>query len=116
MANNQEIFIRNAMIRNLIDERQICPMANITCSNGNAGRVWVPINKNIMYFCDVNGFAELGETLETIDLTQAKVLKASTFILNPTLKLEYKGDIYTFHGFSRAALFIDAVKQACSNR
>lgn len=114
MASNQETFIKNALLRNLIDERQICPMSNITCSNGNAGRCWVAINKSTMSICDVNGFAQLGETLEVIDLTRAKVLKASSFILNPVLKLEYQGAVYTFKGFQRAELFLDAVKQGCS--
>lgn len=114
MASNQETFIRNALLRNLIDERQICPMANITCSNGNAGRAWVAINKSTMSICDVNGFAQLGETLEIMDLSKAKVIKASSFILNPVLKLEYQGVVYTFKGFSRAELFLDAVKQGCT--
>lgn len=114
MANNQETFIRNALLRNLIDERQICPMANITCSNGNAGRSWVAINKSTMSICGVEGFAGLGETLEVIDLTRAKVVKASSFVLNPVLKLEYMGVIYTFKGFQRAPVFLDAVKQGCS--
>lgn len=115
MDKYTEQFLKDTKSKNLIDDRDLFFMADITCTNGNAGRVWVLFNGSDMNFCGFDGFSKAGELLETIDLTKAKVLKASSFIFHPTMKLEYQGNVYSMTGFNRAKIFIEAVEKGCNN-
>ena len=65
-------FLKDTKAKNLIDDRDLFFMADITCTNGNAGRVWVLFNGSDMNFCGFDGFSKAGELLETM----AKLMEA----------------------------------------
>ena len=109
----ENLFLKNLKERNLIDDREIVVMADVSASNGNRGRAFVLLNGTELPFYVPAGFAELGQLIETIDLKQAKFLKGSSFILHTTLKLECGGTTYALQGFAQAAQFIEAVKGSC---
>lgn len=111
MAEN--LFMKNAAEKGLIDSREIAVAADITCTNGNRGRAWVFLNGSIMQLYELAGLAGLGDQVETLDLKNAKLIKASSFVLNTSMKLEYGGHTYTFKGFAQAKKVIEAVKESC---
>ena len=111
----ENVFLKNLRERNLIDEREIVVMEDVSATNGNRGRAFVLLNGTELSFYVPAGFAELGRLVETIDLKQAKFLKGSSFILHTTLKLECNGVRYSLRGFSQAAMFIEAVKGSCGS-
>ncbi len=109
----ENLFLKNLKERNLIDDREIAVMADVSATNGNRGRAFVLLNGTELSFYEPAGFADLGELIETIDLKQARFLKGSSFILHTTLKLECAGIVYSLQGFTQAAMFIEAVKTGC---
>lgn len=109
----ENLFMKNAAEKGLIDDREIAVAADITCTNGNRGRAWVFLNGSIMQLYELAGLADLGDHVETLDLKDAKLIKTSSFVLNTSMKLEYKGHTYTFKGFSQAKKVIEAVKESC---
>ena len=109
----ENLFLKNLKERNLIDDREIVVMADISATNGNRGRAFVLLNGSELAFYEPAGIADLGELVETIDLKQARFLKGSSFILHTTLKLECAGTVYSLRGFNQAAMFIEAVKAGC---
>jgi hypothetical protein len=111
----ENVFLKNLKAQNLIDDRQIVVMADVSATNGNRGRAFVLLNGTELSFYEPAGFADLGEWIETIDLKQAKFMKGSSFILHTSLKLECGGVVYSIQGFSQAAMFINAVKESCGS-
>ena len=111
MAENQ--FLKNAHLRGLIDEREIAFLADIACTNGNGGRAFCFLNGSVLSLYACAGIAETGDLIEAIDLKDAKFLKGSSFVLHPTMKLQYNGNTYSMQGFTQAKKMIDAVKSAC---
>ena len=109
----ENLFLKNLRERNLIDDREIVVMADVSATNGNRGRAFVLLNGTELSFYAPAGFADLGDLIETIELKQAKFLKGSSFILHTTLKLECRGTVYSLQGFAQAAQFIEAVKGSC---
>ena len=109
----ENVFLKNLKEQNLIDDREIVVMADVSATNGNRGRAFVLLNGTELSFYAAAGFAELGQLIEAIDLKQAKFLKGSSFILHTTMKLECNGVVYSLQGFSQAAMFIEAVKGSC---
>ena len=106
-------FMRDAKLRGLIDQREIAFMVDVTCTNGNGGRCWMLLNGTAMHLCEPVGMAALGQQLETLDLEKARLLKASSFVLNPSFKLEYLGETYTFRGFAQAKRVVEAIRESC---
>lgn len=106
-------FMRNALLKGVIDSREIGVMADISVSNGNSGRAWVLLNEKTLFICEIIFPAGLGETVETIHLEEAEVVKSSSFVLNTYLKLKYQGKIYSFRGFTQPKIFIAAITEAC---
>ena len=109
----ENLFLKNAKEKNLIDEREIVVVADISCTNGNNGRAWVFLNGSTMQLFEMAGFADLGSHVETIELKNAKLLKTSCFVLGSSMKLLYNGHTYVFKGFAQAKKFIEAVKESC---
>ena len=109
----ENLFLKNLKERNLIDDREIAVMADVSATNGNCGRAFVLLNGAELSFYIPAGIAELGELVETIDLKNAKFIKGSSFVLHTTMKLECNGVIYSLRGFAQASMFIDAVKSSC---
>ena len=66
-----------------------------------------------MYIHELEGFNTVGQRIETLDLTQGKVIKSCSFILASSLTLVYDLHRYKFQNFGIAKQFIGAVKEAC---
>ena len=109
----ENMFLKNLKAQNLIDDREIAVMADISATNGNRGRAFVLLNGTELSFYAAAGFAELGARIETLELKDTKFLKGSNFILHTSMKLECGGVVYSLQGFTQAAMFIDAVKSSC---
>ncbi len=111
MAEN--LFLRNAHEKGLIDNREIAFAADITCTNGNRGRAWFFLNGSVLSLHEFAGLADVGNLIEKIDLKDAQFIKGSSFALHPTLKFQYNGNTYSFQGFAQAKKVLEAVKSAC---
>lgn len=109
----ENLFMKNAMEKGLIDGREIAVAADIVCTNGNNGRAWVFLNGSVMQLYELAGLADLGAHVETLDLKDAELIKASSFVLGSSMKLKYKGNVYTFKGFAQAKKVIEAVRESC---
>ena len=109
----ENLFLKDLKDRGLIDDREIVVMADISSTNGNRGRAFVLLEGTNLYLYAAAGIAALGDLIEMIDLTNAKFIKGSTFVLRTSMKIAYKGVTYSFQGFTQAAKFIDAVKESC---
>ncbi len=111
MAENQ--FLKNAHLRGLIDEREIALAADVTCTNGNSGRVWFFLNGSVLSLYEFAGFTDIGNLVEAIDLKDAKFIKGSSFVLYSVLKFQYNGNTYSMQGFAQAKRVVEAIKSAC---
>lgn len=109
----ENLFMKNAREKGLIDEREIAVAADITCTNGNRGRAWVFVNGSTMYLYELAGLADIGGHVETLELKDAQFIKGSSFVLHTTMKVLYAGNTYSFQGFAQAKKVIEAVKAAC---
>ena len=107
-------FMNALRADNLIDDREIAFVADITCTNGNRGRAWFFLNGNLLHLYEMAGLANRGAHIETLDLRGAEVLKASSFVLNPTFKLKCGGEVYTFKGFAQAKKVIACITESCN--
>ena len=99
MAKENKLLIK-AHEMGLLDERDVAVVADITCTNGNRGRAFFFLNKNLMYLYELRGFADFGAHVETLDL-------------NPNMKLEFGGHTYKFVGFAQPKWVIEQVKSSC---
>lgn len=106
-------FMRDALLKGVIDSREIGPMADISCSNGNSGRAWILLNGKDLFICENIFPVGLGETIEVIHLNEAEMIKSSSFVLHPYMKLKYRGNTYLFKGFAQAKRVIAAITEAC---
>lgn len=111
MAEN--LFLKNAHDRGLIDEREIAFMADVTCTNGNRGRAFCFLNGTILRIYEALGIAETGEEIDSMDLKEAKFLKASSFPLHPYIKLCHGGETYNMQGLTQAKKMIAAIQESC---
>ena len=106
-------FMNALREQNLIDDREIAFVADITCTNGNAGRAWFFLNGKQLHLYEMVGMAQCGDRIETLNLSNAEVLKASSFVLATSLKLKCSGEIYTFKGFAQAKKVIACITESC---
>lgn len=106
-------FMNTLREEKLIDDREIAFVADVTCTNGNRGRAWFFLNGCMLHLYEMVGIAERGEHIESINLKGAEVLKASSFVLGSSLKLNYNGEIYTLKGFAQAKKVISCITESC---
>ena len=106
-------FMDSLRADNLIDDREIAFVADVTCTNGNGGRAWFFLNGSMLYLYEMTGLAARGACIETLDLRGAQVLKASSFVLGSSLKLKCNGETYTFKGFAQAKKVIACITESC---
>lgn len=111
MAEN--LFLKNAHEKGLIDDREIAFMADIACTNGNQGRAYGFLNGTVLSFYEVRGMTEIGAPVETIDLKEAEFIKGSSFVLRTYLKFRCHGETYTMQGFTQAKKVMAAIQEAC---
>ena len=109
----ENLFLKKAHEMDLLDERDIAVCADITCTNGNAGRAWVFLNGSKLFLYEMRGMADMGELVEVLDLSQAVYLKSSTFLLNTYLSLTYGGHTYKFKNFAQSKRVIECIREAC---
>ena len=112
MAKENKLLIK-AHEMGLLDERDVAVVADITCTNGNRGRAFFFLNKNLMYLYELRGFADFGAHVETLDLNHAKFIKGSSFLLNPNMVLQYAGNTYKITGFAQPKRIIEAFRESC---
>ena len=105
-------FINSLKANNLIDDREIAFVADVTCTNGNSGRAWFFLNGSQLYLYEMTGLASVGEHIETLDLKGAEILKASSFVLGSCLKLKCNNETYTFKGFAQAKKVIACITES----
>ena len=111
MAEN--LFLKNAHDRGLIDDREIAFMADIVCTNGNSGRAFCFLNGTELRIYEAAGIAETGEHIETLDLKEGEFLKGSSFVLHTYMKLRHHGETYSMQGFTQAKKVITAIQNSC---
>ena len=99
-------FMNEMRARGLVDDREIAVMADIASTNGNRGRAFALLSGTTLYLYEAAGFATLGDLIEVIELSRAKFLKGSSFVLHTSMKIQYNDFVYTFQGFTQAARFI----------
>ena len=87
-------FMNSLREDNLIDDREIAFVADITCTNGNRGRAWFFLNGCMLHLYEMVGMADRGEHIET-------------------LNLKGDGEIYTFKGFAQAKKVIACITESC---
>lgn len=109
----ENLFMKNAREKGLIDHREIAFAADVSSTNGNSGRAWFFLNGSILQLYEMVGMADLGAHVETLDLKQAEILKASSFVLATSMKLRCNGHTYTLKGFAQAKKVIEAFRESC---
>lgn len=109
----ENLFMKEAKEKGLIDSREIAFAADVTCSNGTSGRAWFFLNGSTLHLYELIGLSGIGEHVESLELKGAEVLKASSFALRTLLKLNCEGKVYTFTGFAQAKKVIEAIKESC---
>ena len=107
-------FMDSLRADNLIDDREVAFVADVSCTNGNRGRAWVFLNGSKLYLYEMTGMASRGACIETLELKGAKVLKASSFVLASSLKLQCNGETYTFKGFAQAKKVVACISESCA--
>ena len=107
-------FMDSLRADNLIDDREIAFVADVTCTNGNSGRAWFFLNDSTLYLYEMTGLASRGACIETLDLKGAEVLKASSFVLASSLKLKCNNEVYTFKGFAQAKKVSACITESCN--
>ena len=107
-------FMNSLNEKNLIDDREIAFVADVICTNGNCGRAWFFLNGSMLHLYEMTGMAAWGEHIETLDLKNAEVIKASSFVLGSSLKLKCNNEVYTFKGFAQAKKVIACITQSCA--
>ena len=112
MAKENQL-LKKAHEMGLLDERDVAVVADVTCTNGNRGRAFFFLNKNLMHLYEMKGFADFGALVETLDLNGAKFVKGSSFLLNPSMTLTCGGHTYKFVGFAQPKWVIENVKSSC---
>ena len=105
-------FIQSLRKQGLIDERNFVISTDVTASNGNSGRAWVTLSGDTLRLFALESFTRLGELIETIDLKQARLLKAVGNAFVSTVKLESGGVQYTFRHFIQARTVVTILKEA----
>ena len=110
----ENVFIAAAKKKGLLDHREICVVADVACNRTNVGRLWVMLNGDILYMCQMDGFQAPGECLESIDLKNAQLNKSSSFVLHSYMVLQCGNYTWRFQGFAQAKRVIEAVNASCS--
>ena len=59
-------FMNALREQKLIDDREIAAVADITCTNGNAGRAWFFLNGKQLYLYEMVGMGKCGDCIETV--------------------------------------------------
>ena len=109
----ENLFLKKAHEMNLLDSEEIAFMADVKCSNGNAGRVWFFLNDNLLFLHEPLGLADFGECVETLDLNKARFVKGSGFVLHTHMTLAVGDLTYKFQGFAQGKRVIQVMQDSC---
>jgi hypothetical protein len=109
----ENLFMKKAHEMDLLDNEEIAFMSDVTCSNGNAGRVWFFLNNNLLFLHEPKGLADFGDRVETLDLNKAKFVKGSGFVLHTHMTLAVDGLIYRFQGFAQGKRIVSLFQERC---
>jgi len=112
MAKENPI-LKAAQDKGLVDARELYFAADVAASNGNSGRAWIFLNGTTLHLYELIFPADLGEKIESLDLKQARLKKASAFVLAPKAELVCGGTTYSFKNFNLPKQFVAALTEAC---
>ena len=111
LREKQERFLKNLMIRGMIDERKIAYAAGArNLPKGEYGLCLLCILRNTLSVYELDIHQTVGEKLYDIPLKQITRLKASSFLLNSYLIFHYNGFRYKFVDFGGGKPLIDTVR------
>ena len=106
-------LLKEAREKGLVDQRDLYFASDVSASNGNSGRAWAFLNGTKLYLYELIFPAGLGREIEALDLSDAKLLKASSFVLAPKVELSCGGTSYSFKNFSTPKQFVSALQEIC---
>ena len=106
-------LLKEAQEKGLVDDRNLFFASDVSASNGNSGRTWAFLNGTKLYLYELIFPAGLGAEIEVLELKDAKLLKASSFVLAPKAELSCGGISYSFRNFSTPKQFVAALQEIC---
>lgn len=109
----ENLFLKKAHEMGLLDSEEIAFMADVVCTNGNRGRAWFFLNADKLFLHEPVGMADFGAQVDVIDLSRAKFVKGSGFVLNTHMTLTYGGEKYTFKGFAQGKRVVELIRERC---
>ena len=109
----ENLFLKKAHQMGLLDSEEVAFMADVKCSNGNAGRAWFFLNENLLFLYEPLGLADFGECIETLDLNQTRFVKGSGFIFYTYMTLSADDLTYRFQNFAQGKRVVALIQQRC---
>ena len=104
-------FLIDLKNRNIIDDRELVTVADITCTNGNHWRGYVCINDTTMSLFSMTFPAcTLNELIDFIELREAKLVKSFGIVPFTLIKFTYRGHTYRIEHFSKTKEFIQTMR------
>ena len=109
----ENLFLKKAHEMGLMDSEEIAFMADVTCSNGSRGRVWFFLNGHKLFLHEPLGLADFGDQVDAIDLSRARFVKGSGFVLHTHMTLAVDGLTYKFQGFAQGKRVVGLIQDRC---
>ena len=109
----ENLFLKKAHQMGLLDSEEIAFMADVKCSNGNAGRAWFFLNGDKLFLHEPMGLTDFGDQVDVIDLSRAKFVKGSGFIFYTYMTLSADGLTYKFQNFAQGKRIVTLMQQRC---
>ena len=103
-------FSNKLLLLGHTDERAAVVTGRISGA-GMYGMVLACVNKDILRFIDTDLSGKIGRVVAEIPLKKAQIIKSSSFIFHPLLRIRYSGITYDLENFARAKEFIAVVKE-----
>lgn len=110
MQEKQEAYLKDLLIRGLVDSRKIAVCSNAKkLPGGEYGLCLLCLNGSELSVYDTDFHQNVGPRLYAIDLKQVSDVKSSSFIFNRYIKFTYQGFRYALADFGDAKNFIAAL-------
>ncbi len=101
-------FSKNLALMGLLDDRNAVVLAHIKGPDAY-GLCLACVNNNLLRLLDTDLSQKPGPLYRLIPLNKIKILKASSFVLNPKLKFDHQGEQYILTQFNCAKEFIKII-------
>ena len=106
-------ILKQARLRQLVDERGLYLSANVFLAGRQLGRVWVFLKESELCLAELELPAGLGAALGTVDLRGAR-LSVRRALVPVALTIETGQGRFEFRGFRGAKEWLAAVEAACA--